>query len=413
MALFGQDAPDPRIAALGGVLGDIITGGPQSRGQLAYVDQFSRNAKAADAMWTARDSRARAIAREGITPEALADFQAGRNSALGANILATSASPDMRILGAYQLAGTAEMANARNAAVLGGDMVTANRLTNTLEGRATPLVEVNAQGIAYDPNVPLGDQVFRTTPMADADIDLTKARTADVAKRGDAYVVGQHARAAQSYAAAARYGAQSGVYNAQAAAGGFNPNTGSRGGKTVNIVSDAEKLMGMVPGVTITSTFRDAARNARVGGMPNSQHVSGTAFDIVAPTPEAYEQARAWGQMMGYDVIDERNRPGYKPHMHFELRNGARSSSTFVPGGANPTKAGVQPNTDTGVGLPTVLGGRTPEPRVPVSAADAGRKTKKIPAAAIRDLWADPSLEDEFAAKYGRAAARQAMADRR
>ena len=36
------------------------------------------------------------------------------------------------------------------------------------------------------------------------------------------------------------------------------------------------------PSSTITSWYRDPARNAEVGGVPNSQHIFGIALDIAA-----------------------------------------------------------------------------------------------------------------------------------
>lgn len=405
MALFGQDAPDPRIAALGGVLGDIITGGPQARGKLAFVDQLKRNGDAADAMWGARNTRAQAVAREGITGAAIRELMTGGAGQFDtmAAVLGSGATPNLGSLGDFQMPGYQNMVANRAAALESGDWGRANAMTSALAGKTFEPVAVTAQGIAYDPNVPLGEQVFRTTPIADAEIY-------DKSRRTDAYSLGQQASAASNMGAAASHLARAGLYDKQASVGGFNPSTGSGRGKAkgLNIVADAEKLTGLIPGLTITSAYRDPARNAAVGGMPNSQHPRGTAFDAVAPTPEAYEQAIAWGRMMGYEVVDERNRKGYKPHIHFEIPNGGLASTRFVPGGANPTKAGVQPNTDTGVGAPTVLGGKTPEPRVPASP----KRSANIPAAAVRALWANPALLDEFAAKYGAVAAREVMARR-
>lgn len=369
MALFGQDAPDPRVAALGKVLGDIVTGGPQGRGQLAYVDQLKRNGDAADAMWGARNTRAQAIAREGITGQAIRELMTGGEGQYDtmASVLGAGTTPNLGNLGNFQMPGYQGMVASRAAALEAGDWRRANATTAALEGKQFEPVAVTAQGIAYDPNVPLGEQVFRTTPVADANIAVDRARATDISNRGDAYVLGQKASATRNIARA-------GVYNAQAAVGGFAPSSAKpKVGKGLDIVADAEKLTSLIPGVTVTSTYRDPRHNARVGGMPNSQHVRGTSFDLVAPTPEAYEQAIGWGRMMGYEVIDERNRPGYKPHIHFEVPNGGSAASTFVPGGANPTKAGVQPNTDNGVGAPTVLGGSTPQARVPAGAKRSSR----------------------------------------
>lgn len=44
-----------------------------------------------------------------------------------------------------------------------------------------------------------------------------------------------------------------------------------------------EVITGLVPGVRITSGFRDPERNRRVGGAPNSYHTRGQAFDLAPP----------------------------------------------------------------------------------------------------------------------------------
>ena len=54
--------------------------------------------------------------------------------------------------------------------------------------------------------------------------------------------------------------------------------------------------------VVVTSWWRDSAHNAAVGGDAHSQHLLGTAFDVVGPNPA--EIARAFASA-GFVVIPE------------------------------------------------------------------------------------------------------------
>ena len=54
--------------------------------------------------------------------------------------------------------------------------------------------------------------------------------------------------------------------------------------------------------VVVTSWWRSAATNARVGGASTSQHLLGTAFDVVGPDPGAIARAFA---SAGFVVIPE------------------------------------------------------------------------------------------------------------
>ncbi len=66
------------------------------------------------------------------------------------------------------------------------------------------------------------------------------------------------------------------------------------------------------PGVVISSTNRTPERNAQVGGVPNSQHIRGTAADFVVPQehrPAFLQRLRS----AGYEAIDEGD------HIHAEL----------------------------------------------------------------------------------------------
>ena len=58
-------------------------------------------------------------------------------------------------------------------------------------------------------------------------------------------------------------------------------------------------IQGLVPGVRITSGYRDPSRNSRVGGQPNSYHLRGQAFDLAPPAgmsmAQLEQQLRASG----------------------------------------------------------------------------------------------------------------------
>lgn len=97
-------------------------------------------------------------------------------------------------------------------------------------------------------------------------------------------------------------------------------------GATVNPVADFNSL-GAMPGVQVSSLYRDPEHNRKVGGVANSQHTAGTAGDFVVP-PQDRAAFIARARQKGYEAIDEGD------HVHVELPPGARASSSFGGRGA-------------------------------------------------------------------------------
>jgi hypothetical protein len=105
------------------------------------------------------------------------------------------------------------------------------------------------------------------------------------------------------------------------------------------VKGDVEALV-RVFGGQITSGFRDPQKNAEVGGVPNSQHMRGTGFDAVFPSPQAKQAARAQARAMNYEAIDEGD------HVHFELPPQAApvaavGGSPGMGGGGGPAPSGA------------------------------------------------------------------------
>jgi hypothetical protein len=96
------------------------------------------------------------------------------------------------------------------------------------------------------------------------------------------------------------------------------------------------------PGAQLSSGYRDPAHNARVGGVPNSQHTKGTGNDFVVPQP-AKAAFMAQARALGLEAIDEGD------HIHVEL----------PPGGQMPPQTAPAP---AGGGMPAPAGGGGPAP---------------------------------------------------
>lgn len=91
-------------------------------------------------------------------------------------------------------------------------------------------------------------------------------------------------------------------------------------------------------GAQVSSLARTPEHNARVGGVPNSRHLSGEGGDFVVPQPQR-QQFMTDARGMGYDAIDEGD------HVHLEPRRGVQASSRFAPGQgiAQGPRLGVTP----------------------------------------------------------------------
>lgn len=197
-AIFNSN---PQAVAGGAALGDMLTGGPGRRAQGAYVDQFGKNAKAADAMWQARDNRARAIAREGLNPEVLG--QAGYDEKLApllANVLAAGATPNLRNLGDFANPADRLIDAERAEALKAGDIPRYNRMTALATDKAYQPARVTNGNILPD-GVGLGDEAFQMVPLPqtlatieqkEAQTQRTQAQIGNDAARTGAYVDKQH-----------------------------------------------------------------------------------------------------------------------------------------------------------------------------------------------------------------------------
>lgn len=77
---------------------------------------------------------------------------------------------------------------------------------------------------------------------------------------------------------------------------------------TVNFANPEQArsaISGMVPGVAFTSGTRSAAHNAKVGGVPTSNHVRGRAWDLTPPQGMTMAQLAQKMRSSGLRVLDE------------------------------------------------------------------------------------------------------------
>lgn len=197
MAIFGQDSPDPRIAAGGAALGDMLAGGPAQRAQKGYFDEFKKSADAAGSMWTASDKRSRAIARDAMTGDLLARARAGDKQAqadLGAAVLRTADSPNFdNITKGFGNLATQQIDVERRAALDSGDVRTYNRLTDLNADREFQPTRV-VGGVMMENGADLGSTVIplpqtqATIDQREASIDRTRANIGNDAIKAGAYV---------------------------------------------------------------------------------------------------------------------------------------------------------------------------------------------------------------------------------
>lgn len=71
---------------------------------------------------------------------------------------------------------------------------------------------------------------------------------------------------------------------------------------------------------TVTSTWRSAARNRRVGGVPNSYHLRGRAIDIARRPGVSHAQIAAAYRAAGYQLIESLDEGD---HSHFAFGTSA------------------------------------------------------------------------------------------
>ena len=95
------------------------------------------------------------------------------------------------------------------------------------------------------------------------------------------------------------------------------------------LLEKLEALRAMIGGpIEISCAYRCPAHNAEVGGVPNSQHVDGTAADVQTPdydhchTPE---QLKWYCEQIGFDGIGL-----YDWGCHVDVRDNGESPNTYM-----------------------------------------------------------------------------------
>jgi len=95
------------------------------------------------------------------------------------------------------------------------------------------------------------------------------------------------------------------------------------------LLEKLEALREMIGGpLEISCAYRCPAHNAEVGGVPNSQHVDGTAADVQTPDYEychTPEQLKWYCEQIGFDGIGL-----YDWGCHVDVRDNGESPNTYM-----------------------------------------------------------------------------------
>lgn len=286
----------------GAALGDILFGGRDRGNSDVFLKRLRENYSTQKAMEDASTAQIQRIARESQTAETVAKatgLPLGQ-AAMIANALQSQDSMNLNTAGVTPL--QMQEYGLKNRAVdsLAPELGMGNAALAAIDGKPLKRNAIDS-GYQLDPYAVGGD----ATPT-----ETENARIGELGARAD-------------------------VSRAKAAAGGFAPSRGG-GGKGGSMSASDHKLnfnslSTAFPGVKLTSQWRTPKRNAEVGGVPNSQHVIGTAGDFVVPAqhkPAFIEQASA----LGYEVIDEGD------HVHVEEPGSGMGGAKPKPLGGAATK---------------------------------------------------------------------------
>ncbi len=179
-----------------------LLGGGSDNGAKAYADQQRRNALAADAMFQARQERAKAMWRESQADAVAGMFPDQKQAAFVNFVLGSADTPNVRSLGEYSDPAARALYAERKAAFDAGDMKRMNAVTAVLGDKQYEPLELGAGGKAvFDPV--LGDTTL--TPLGEADVDSQNALTQQRVVTGEAATI-------RANAAAGREAAHADVY---------------------------------------------------------------------------------------------------------------------------------------------------------------------------------------------------------
>lgn len=178
-----------------------MLGGLGANTEAAYADQLRRHGRAADAFYQARQSRAQAIAREGLG-EALAGIYGPEQAALATAVLGSANTPNLGNLGAFEDPAAQALFAEREQAFREGNYKRMNAATAVLgDKQYEPLTLGGGGKVVFDPV----EGASSLTPLGDAAVDAENALTQQRVMAGEA------ART-RAEAAAAREAARAGVY---------------------------------------------------------------------------------------------------------------------------------------------------------------------------------------------------------
>jgi hypothetical protein len=156
-------------------------------------------------------------------------------------------------------------------------------------------------------------------------------------------------------------------------------------------------VLSAVPGAVVTSRMRSPEKNAAVGGVPNSFHLTDEARDFVPPEGARMEDfARAVRASLpgGYRVINEGD------HVHVEpAKRGGGGTRVVAQGGQKPGYQILSPQENQAMGLdPAIKYQRSPDGQVTALGGQdtRTRQGRAIPLGAVEKIGERVAIRDNL-----------------